>query len=61
MNDPLTLIYESMQVDPTELETGIEVEAEHTSDLDERRKIAMDHLKEDPKYYSKLKKAGITT
>ena len=59
MSDPLTLIYESMQVDPDELAMGIEVEKEHTDNLEERKKIAMDHLSEDPHYYSKLKKAGI--
>jgi hypothetical protein len=59
MHDALTLIYESMQVDPDELEMGIEVEKEHTEDLEERKKIALDHLREDPHYYTKLKKSGI--
>ena len=39
-----------------QLEMGIEVEKEHTSDEDEARKIALDHLEEVPEYYSKLKK-----
>jgi hypothetical protein len=42
-------------VDPKELEMGIAVEAEHTSDKGIAEKIARDHLAEDPKYYSKLK------
>ena len=42
---------------PRELEMGIEVEAEHVgSNLNLAREIAMDHLKEDPRYYSKLKR-----
>jgi hypothetical protein len=41
-------------VDPKELEMGIAVEAEHTSDKGIQEKIARDHLAEDPKYYSKL-------
>lgn len=42
--------------DPEQLAMGIKVEIEHTKDLDLAREIAMDHLKEDPKYYTKLKK-----
>lgn len=41
--------------DPTELALGTEVELEHTGDRWLARKIAMDHLVEDPQYYSKLK------
>jgi len=37
-----------------ELEKGIEVELEHTSDNAMAEEIAMDHLWEDAKYYSKL-------
>ena len=37
-----------------ELQKGTEVEMEHTSDKDAAHEIAMDHLIEDPKYYSKL-------
>jgi len=59
MIDTLSLIYESMQFDPKELEMGMEVEKEHSDDIDVRRKIATDHLSEDPKYYSKLKQSGI--
>ena len=42
-----------------ELEVGIKVEMEHTDDPKEAKKIALDHLKEDPKYYSKLIAAGL--
>lgn len=42
-----------------ELEVGIEVEMEHTDDRKEAEKIAKDHISEDPKYYSKLYKAGL--
>ena len=34
---------------------GIEVEMEHTNDPKEAKVIALQHLAEDPKYYSKLK------
>jgi len=43
-------------LDKKQLEMGIEVEMEHTSDKSIAKEIAMDHLTEDPKYYSKLKK-----
>ena len=46
-------------VDPKELEMGIQVEAEHTSDSGIAEKIARDHLTEDPKYYSKLLEADL--
>lgn len=42
-------------VDAEQLEQGIAVEMEHTSDPGEARKIALDHLAEDPKYYTALK------
>ena len=46
-------------IDPAQLKMGIEIEKEHTSDHALAQKIAMDHLKEDPKYYTKLKAAGL--
>jgi hypothetical protein len=46
-------------VDPKELEMGMAIEKEHTQDEALAKKIAMDHLAEDPKYYSKLKAAGL--
>jgi hypothetical protein len=39
-----------------QIEKGIRVELEHTSDLDKARQIAIDHLSEVPDYYEKLKK-----
>lgn len=46
-------------VDPKELEMGMKHELEHTSDSEVAKEIALDHLAEDPHYYSRLKKAGI--
>lgn len=40
--------------DPAELEAGIQEELEHTNDLNIAREIAMDHLTENPNYYSKM-------
>jgi len=42
-----------------QLEKGIEVEKEHTKDEIKAAKIALDHIKEDDKYYDKLAKAGL--
>jgi len=42
--------------DPEQLVMGIDVEMEHTDDPDKAREIAMDHLAEDPEYYTKLKR-----
>lgn len=39
-----------------QLAIGEKIEMEHTSDTKEARKIAMDHLKELPDYYTRLKK-----
>ena len=49
------------QIDPIQLSTGIQIEMEHTNDLDVAKEIAMDHLTEDPKYYSKLVAAGLAS
>jgi hypothetical protein len=46
-------------VDKEELKKGIKVEKEHTSDIKTATRIALDHLSEDPKYYSKLAKADL--
>lgn len=47
-------------VNPRQLRLGIKTEMEHTSDPDIAREIALDHLiGEDPKYYTKLRKAGL--
>lgn len=37
-----------------EIVKGIKSESEHTSDKSIAMEIAMDHLKEDPRYYHKL-------
>jgi 2,3-bisphosphoglycerate-independent phosphoglycerate mutase len=49
-----------------QLKRGIEVEMEHTKGIKDKTKklvfalkIAIDHLKEDPKYYDKHKAAGL--
>lgn len=46
-------------VDPAELEKGTKHEMEHATDERTARIIAAQHLKDDPKYYTKLDKAGI--
>jgi hypothetical protein len=43
----------------TQLVQGINVESEHTNNEHLAREIALDHLKEDPNYYTKLKKAEL--
>ena len=51
------------QVDPKQLRAGIEVEREHTGPGKRAAKlacrIALDHLAEDRRYYTKLKKAKL--
>jgi hypothetical protein len=47
------------QFDPKELAAGIKIEHEHTQDERLAQKIAIDHLSEDPHYYSKLNAAGL--
>ena len=42
-------------VDEDELMMGIEVEREHTKNKKIAKEIALDHLAEDPQYYTKLK------
>jgi hypothetical protein len=44
--------------DPEQLRMGVEVELEHTSDPLIAEKIARDHLRENPKYYSFLKQCA---
>jgi hypothetical protein len=39
-----------------QLEKGIRVEMEHTTDPEIAKEIALDHLMEDPNYYDKLEK-----
>ena len=42
--------------DPEQLKMGMEIEKEHTTSTEIAKIIALHHLKEDPKYYTKLKK-----
>ena len=42
-----------------QLSKGIKVEMEHTSKYDVAKEIALDHLAEDPNYYTKLDKAEL--
>jgi hypothetical protein len=42
--------------DEESIKKGIQVELEHTGDVDVAMEIAMDHLSEDPQYYDKLEK-----
>ena len=46
-------------VDPDEFRKGIDTEKEHTDDEFISAKIAGDHLREDPHYYTKLSDAGL--
>ena len=50
---------EEEEFDETQLKMGIKVEHEHTDDDEIAEKIAKDHLKEDPQYYTKLKSLGL--
>lgn len=45
--------------DPLQVKDGKKVELEHTKDPAIAQEITKDHLSEDPKYYSKLKAAGL--
>lgn len=59
LEDGIRNLLKVEQFDPEEIAMGIEVEKEHTNDESEARKIAIDHLKENPKYYSKLRECGL--
>jgi len=48
-------------INPSELAMGIKIEMEHTDNPAIAKKIAMDHLAENPKYYSDLKASGVDT
>ena len=50
---------DSKTLDQKELEVGKTVESEHTSNSEEAKEIATDHVSEDPKYYKKLIKADL--
>jgi GNAT superfamily N-acetyltransferase len=53
---PFPLVLASMS---DQIELGIAVEHEHTASREEAKKIALDHLKENPEYYTELFKAGL--
>lgn len=42
-----------------QIDKGAKAEKEHTPSIDKAKQIAKDHVLEDPKYYTKLKKAGL--
>jgi len=52
-------IRKGLQVDSEELYDGTLHEFEHTDDWRGAMKIALDHLKENPQYYTKLRAAGL--
>lgn len=47
------------EFDDEQLKMGIEVEKEHTDNLEIAKSIAKDHLIEDKIYYTKLKSLGL--
>jgi hypothetical protein len=47
------------EANPSELRMGIKVEMEHTDDPKKAEKIALDHLAENPFYYTQLKLSGV--
>lgn len=49
----------SLQSIQQQFQKGLKIEAEHTTDLEKRTEIAMDHLVEDPLYYDKLEAANL--
>ena len=49
----------SDKIDPAQLSIGVQVEMEHTNDPEIAKEIAMDHLTEDPEYYTKFVNAGL--
>ena len=46
-------------MDPNELVRGTMHEMEHTADFDVAKRIAMDHLEENPRYYTELERCGL--
>ena len=59
VEDDEELMERKKKFDPKQLEMGTKVEKEHTKSTKKAKKIATDHLKEKPDYYTKLKKAGL--
>jgi hypothetical protein len=52
---------DTSKVDPVQLSLGIQIEMEHTNDPEIAKEISLDHLMEDPQYYTKLVKAGLAS
>lgn len=50
---------EEFDYDEDEMDLGMEVEKEHTDNEEIIHKMVLDHLIENPEYYSKLKKAEL--
>ena len=50
---------EIVNIPTVQVAIGTEVEMEHSDNPEDAKKIAMDHLKEDPEYYMKLYRAGL--
>lgn len=50
---------DSNSVDQNELRMGITTEFEHVNDREKAREIALDHLAENPRYYTILKQSGL--
>jgi hypothetical protein len=46
--------HRASEFDPVQLHCGTVVEREHTTSNTIAKRIAMDHLTEDPRYYTKL-------
>jgi hypothetical protein len=55
----LSLGKSAKDFDARQLKIGCRVEREHTSSRRKACRIAMDHLVEDPHYYTKLRRAGL--
>lgn len=51
--------YKPFKYDHEEYKMGVEDEKEHTKDEEIAKSIALDHLRLDPNYYTKIKKAGL--
>ena len=47
------------QIDKNELINGLEIEGEHSKNALVKLLITLAHLREDPKYYTKLAEAGL--
>lgn len=59
LNGGLADNHDTKEFNQKELKMGIEVEMEHTNDRKLATEIATDHLKEHPRYYTKLKQAKL--